>query len=93
MQLRLFPENCFKNSDLDDSDIFLYVLSDRVAWVFHRPRATQAVRLDETRASDSFWHADVLHKSCFSIWPHFFISQLHSYRTCSQEYLVNVGFS
>ena len=91
VQLRLFPENCFKNSDLDDSGVFLHVSSDTNAWAFNWPGVTQAVALDVTRAFDRFWHADFPHNSWLSIWPYFFISQLYSYRTCSQEYLVNVG--
>ena len=44
---------------------FLTVVSDRIARVFNRSRATQAVVLDiskDPRFLTGFWHADLLHK-------------------------------
>ena len=40
----------------------LTVVSDRIARAFNRSGATQAVALDISKAFDSAWHADLLHK-------------------------------
>ena len=37
-------------------------MSDRIAGVFNRSRATQAVALDISKAFDRVWHAGLLHK-------------------------------
>ena len=60
--MRLFPENYFKNSDLDDLAISLHVLSDRVVRALDRLGATQPVALDMTKAFDKVWHAGFLNK-------------------------------
>ena len=60
--MRLFPENYFKNSDLDDLAISLHILSNRVTRALDRLGATQPVALDMTKAFDKVWHAGVLNK-------------------------------
>ena len=40
----------------------LTVASDRIARVFNKSWATQAVALDISKAFDKVWHADLLHK-------------------------------
>ena len=63
--MRLFTENYFKNSDLDDLAISLHVLSDRVTRALDRLGATEPVALDMTKAFDKVWHAGVLNKLIF----------------------------
>ena len=46
---------------LDQLQIFS-VVSDRIARVFNRSGATQAVALDISKAFDRVWHAGLLHK-------------------------------
>ena len=41
---------------------FLTVVYDRIARVFNRSGATQAVALDISKAFDRVWHAGLLHK-------------------------------
>ena len=40
----------------------LTVVSDRIAKVFNRSGATEAVVLDVSKTFDRVWHADLLHK-------------------------------
>ena len=43
----------------------LTVVSDRIAQVFNRSRATRAVVLDISMVFDRIWHAGLLHKLSF----------------------------
>ena len=44
------------------TDDLFTVVSDRIARASNRPRATQAVALDISKAFDRVWHVGLLHK-------------------------------
>ena len=78
------------------------VVTDRIAGVFNRSVATQAVELDISKAFDRVWHAGLLHKlKSYGISGQIFglISSFLSNRQLQvvldgkslQEYLVNAG--
>ena len=80
----------------------LRVVSDRIARVFNRFGATEAVVLDISKAFDRVWHAGLLHKrNSYGISGQIFglISSFLSNRLlqvvldgkCLQEYPVNAG--
>ena len=79
----------------------LTVVSDRIAWAFNRPGATQAVALDISKAFDRVWHACLHKRKSYGISGQTFdlISSFLSNRRfrvvldekSSQEYPVNAG--
>ena len=86
----------------DQQQIFLTVVTDKIARAFNRPGTTRAVALDISKAFDRVWHGGLLHKlksSGISGQIFGLISSFLSNRRLrvvldgksSQEYPVNAG--